>query len=99
VLRLIRLVFEAAPAAGRWVGVRGEVACEPLAALLLVGLSVDELSVAPVAIPAVKAAIRRLALSEACSLAEQALRMDSAAPVRELVRTSGVLVEWPERTG
>lgn len=99
VLRLIRMVVEAGHAAGCWVGVCGELAGEPLAVPLLVGLGVDELSMAPVAIPAVKAAIRRLALSEARSLAEQALQLDTAAAVRELVRTAGVLAEPSERTG
>lgn len=88
VLRLIRMVIEAGHAAGRWVGVCGELAGEPLAAPLLVGLDVDELSMAPVAIPAVKAAIRRWALAEARSLAEQALRLDSASAVRDLVRAA-----------
>jgi len=88
VLRLIRMVVEAGHAAGRWVGVCGELAGEPLAAPLLVGLGVDELSMAPVAIPAVKAAIRRWTLAEARSLAEQALRLDSASAVRDLVRAA-----------
>ncbi len=91
VLRRIRIVVEAGHAAGRWVGVCGELAGEPLAAPLLVGLGVDELSMAPVAIPAVKAAIRRWTLAEARSLAEQALGQDSGAAVRDLVRAAAPL--------
>lgn len=99
VLRLIRMVVEAGHAAGRWVGVCGELAGEPLAAPLLVGLGVDELSMAPVAIPAVKAAIRRLTLAEARTLAEQALQLDSASAVRDLVRAAAPPADPRESTG
>ncbi len=99
VLRLMRMVVEAGHAAGRWVGVCGELAGEPLAAPLLVGLGVDELSMAPVAIPAVKAAIRRWTLTEARSLAEQALGQDSASAVRDLVRAAGGPAAPRESTG
>jgi len=57
-----------------------------LAAPLLVGLGVQELSAVPAVIPKLKARIAR-ASSEACrALAQQALRQESAAAVRELLR-------------
>jgi multiphosphoryl transfer protein len=58
VLRLIAAVVEAAEAHGRWVGVCGELAGDPEAAVALVGLGVRELSMAAGRIPAVKAALR-----------------------------------------
>ena len=47
VLRLVRATVEAAQAHGRWVGVCGELAGDPAAAVLLAGLGVTELSMAP----------------------------------------------------
>jgi phosphoenolpyruvate-protein kinase (PTS system EI component) len=58
VLRLIEAVVEAAEAHGRWVGVCGELAGDPEAAVALVGVGVRELSMAAGRIPAVKAALR-----------------------------------------
>ena len=47
VLRLVQATVEAAAARGRWVGVCGELAGDPAAAVLLAGLGVTELSMAP----------------------------------------------------
>jgi multiphosphoryl transfer protein len=85
VLRLIRAVAEAAEAHGKWVGVCGELASDPPAVPLLVGLGVSELSVNPPAIPATKEAVRRLDAGEAADLAGEALRLASAEDVRALV--------------
>jgi multiphosphoryl transfer protein len=59
VLRLIEVVVEAAHAAGRTVEICGEAAGEPDLVPLLVELGVDELSVAPARLDAVRAAVRR----------------------------------------
>jgi phosphocarrier protein FPr/phosphocarrier protein len=73
VLRLIRETVAGAEAHGRWVGVCGELAGDPAAAVLLVGLGVTELSMAPPLIPEVKEALRSVTLPEARELALQAL--------------------------
>ena len=86
VLRLIRLVTEAARAHGKWVGVCGELAGDTLAAAVLVGLGVRELSVASPLVPAVKEAVRAIELEEAQTLAEGAVQLESAAAVRELLQ-------------
>lgn len=85
VLRLVHEVCHAAKAHGRWVGVCGELAADPLAVPLLAGLGVRELSVAAPAVPAVKAAVRALDRDDAAALAHAALAADSAAAVRDLV--------------
>ena len=84
VLRLIATVVEAAHAAGRWVGVCGEMAGQPTAIPLLVGLDVDELSMSPVAIPRVKQVIRSLDHAEMRDLAQKALTLDTATAIRAL---------------
>ena len=73
VVRLIHATVQAARRHGRPVGVCGEMAGEPALVPLLIGLGVDELSVTPALIPAVKFLLRRLRLSEARELAEWAL--------------------------
>jgi phosphocarrier protein FPr len=84
VLRLIRMVTEAASGHGKWVGVCGELASDPEAVPVLVGLGVAELSANAPAIPAVKQAVRDLDAKEARELAEQALELSSATEVRAL---------------
>jgi multiphosphoryl transfer protein len=84
VLRLVALVTRAAAATGAWVGVCGELAGEPGAAALLVGLGVTELSMAAPRIPEVKEMIRGLDLETARATAERALELDDVAAVRRL---------------
>jgi phosphocarrier protein FPr len=85
VLRLIRLVAEAASRHKRWVGVCGELASDPVAVPVLVGLGVTELSANVPAIPAVKQAVRSVDSNAAHRLAVEALGLASAAEVRALV--------------
>jgi phosphoenolpyruvate-protein phosphotransferase/dihydroxyacetone kinase phosphotransfer subunit len=77
VLRLIQFVSEAGQEHGKWVGVCGELAGDAVAAAVLVGLGVRELSVAPPLVPAVKEAVRAIELEDAQELVESALRLES----------------------
>ena len=81
VLRLVRDAADAAHAAGIWIGMCGELAGNALAAPVLVGLGLDELSMSAPSIPAVKAAVRRFALADAQRIAAAALALDSAEAV------------------
>ncbi len=85
VLRLIRMVTDAAHAAGKWVGVCGELAGDLTAVPILVGLGVDELSLNPAGIPQVKERIRQLDFQAAQQLAEEALNAPDGSAVRRLV--------------
>ncbi|MBC3435544.1 phosphoenolpyruvate--protein phosphotransferase [Pseudomonas sp. BW16M2] len=85
VLNLIDMTVRAAHAQGKWVGVCGELAADPQAVAVLLGLDVDELSVAARSIPEVKALVRQADLSTARALAREALQQDSAEAVRTLV--------------
>ena len=87
VLTLIGRATAAAAAAGRWTGVCGELAADPLAVPVLLGLGVRELSVSPAAVPAVKETVRATDLTAAAELAAQALDLGSADAVRDLVRS------------
>ncbi|WP_459983026.1 phosphoenolpyruvate--protein phosphotransferase [Nocardioides sp. AN3] len=84
VLQLIAHVCQAAR--GRTdVAVCGEVAGDDLAVPVLVGLGVRELSVAPRAVPRVKARVRELDLEQCEVIAKQVLRLDGADEVRAFV--------------
>jgi phosphoenolpyruvate-protein phosphotransferase/dihydroxyacetone kinase phosphotransfer subunit len=89
VLRLVREVTAAGAAHGRWVGVCGELAAEPAAAVVLAGLGVSELSMAGAAIPEVKEALRGIDLTTARRIAERALELEGADDVRTLVAERG----------
>ena len=86
VLVLIRQVVQAAHARGKWVGVCGELAGDPLAVPLLVGLGVDELSMSPPAIPRAKQIIRALDYSFVQTVAQRALELETPEEVREALR-------------
>ena len=84
VLRLIRMTVDGAARHQRWVGVCGGLAGDPFGAMLLAGLGVQELSMTPRDIAAVKARLRSVDQSALRDLAERALSADTAADVRAL---------------
>jgi phosphocarrier protein FPr len=84
VLRLIQGVAEAANRHGVWAGVCGELASDPEAVPVLIGLGITELSANAPAIPAVKQAVREVDTEIARDLAERALELPSAGEVRAL---------------
>lgn len=81
ILRLIRSCVEAAHNNNIWVGVCGEMAGEPLFAPLLIGMGVDELSVAAASLPRIKEVIRRLSLKDAQELAAASLHANRGREV------------------
>ncbi|MGF6511455.1 phosphoenolpyruvate-protein phosphotransferase [Paraburkholderia sp. 32] len=90
VLRLIAATVEGAAKHGKWVGVCGALAGDPLAMPLLVGLGVTELSVDPVSVPGIKARVRTLDYQLCRQRARDALALDSAQAVRAASRAT-----WP----
>jgi len=88
VVRLIKLTVDAASRHDIWCGVCGEMAGDPLLTPLLLGLGVQELSIAPSFLPRVKFLIRRLNMAEAKELAEFALQCESG---REIMLRSEAL--------
>jgi len=84
VLRLVKATVDGATAHGRWVGVCGELAGDPAAGVLLAGLGVTELSMAPALVPEAKAALRGVSMQDARDAAGQALEVDTAAAARAL---------------
>ena len=86
VLRLLKMVADAARAAGKPASVCGEMASEPLSAFLLIGLGYETLSVAPPALPLVKWTVRQVSAARARAAAEQALAARTADDALDLLR-------------
>jgi phosphotransferase system enzyme I (PtsI) len=86
VLRLIENVIVQAHQCGKWVGLCGELAGEPLAIPILFGLQLDEFSMNSPAIPIAKQIIRGLKLTQCKKLAEEVLKFESAEEVKAYVR-------------
>ncbi len=84
VLRLIAQTVAGAAKHGRWVGVCGGIAGDPFGAALLAGLGVNELSMTPRDIAAVKARLRGSRFDELRALAARALDAATADEVRAL---------------
>ena len=90
VLRLIMLAVQGAAAAGKWVGVCGALASDPLAVPVLVGLGVSELSVSPRLVPEVKARIRELDHAACQREARALIELESPSEIRTRARAL-----WP----
>jgi multiphosphoryl transfer protein len=88
VLRLIARTAKAAVAAHKTTAVCGSLAADPLAAPLLVGLGVSELSVPPPVIPRLKAAVRKLDIAACRTAARTALTLETPAAVRAFVNAN-----------
>ena len=86
VLRTLAGIARAADASSTSLSVCGEMAGQPLQAVLLVGLGYRELSMAPSAIPRVKEALRAVPAAEARQLAERCLELASGSEIEALVR-------------
>ncbi|MBC7227048.1 MAG: phosphoenolpyruvate--protein phosphotransferase [Thermoflexales bacterium] len=86
VIRLIQHVIETAHQYGKHVGLCGELAGEPIAIPLLLGLGLDEFSMTPAAIPYAKELIRALSMADAREIARQALLLSSAAETTQYLK-------------
>jgi len=86
VLRLLKLVADAARQAGKPASVCGEMASEPLFAFLLIGLGYDTLSIAPPALPLIKCLVRQVTTDQARAAATAALAARSAGLALDILR-------------
>jgi phosphotransferase system enzyme I (PtsI) len=86
VVRQLATVQAAAARAGIPVSVCGEMASDPVAAVLLLGLGYHRLSIAPPALPLVKWVVRHVPASEAATAAQEALVARDSATVRATLR-------------
>ncbi|HET6420685.1 MAG TPA: phosphoenolpyruvate--protein phosphotransferase [Geobacteraceae bacterium] len=87
VLRALKIVADAAHAAGINVCICGEMAGEPTYLPILLGLGYEELSMNAVSIPEVKKVLRRCSRSEAEALVTQALKFTTATEVESYLQS------------
>jgi phosphotransferase system enzyme I (PtsI) len=87
VLRTLKNVVEEAHKEGIKVSVCGEMAGDPVYLPLLIGLGIDELSMTPPLVPAVKYFVRAIRMTEARELAEKALTMHSPKEIYQMLDT------------
>lgn len=85
VLHAVKHTIDSAHHAGRPVNFCGELAADPLAVLLALGLGADGLSMAASAVPRAKWVIRSFTARRARNIAERALAMESAGEIRTLL--------------
>ncbi len=97
ILRLIRTTIEAARREGIWVGVCGEVAANPLCALLLIGLGINELSMGALAIPEIKRLIRGIRLADARRVCEEIYSLRTSSDIHAYVREAYRVIQRQRR--
>ncbi len=98
VVRLLKMVADAAHANGIWVGICGEMAGDVLFTPLLLGLGMDELSAGPTLVPRVKSAVQRLTITECQRLLVDVLQLDTPSAI--LARCTAMAEKnYPELIG
>lgn len=88
ILRLVKHVIDSAHKEGKWAGMCGEMAGEPLAAPLLLGLGLDEFSMSATSILSQRKLIRGLSQAEMAELANKAINCGTMEEVVELVEAA-----------
>jgi phosphoenolpyruvate-protein phosphotransferase len=86
VLKLIASTVSTAHEHGKWVGMCGEFAGEPAAIPFLLGIGLDEFSMAAKAIPPAKQLIRRFSVQECQGIAQKVLRLPGAKETRAFLK-------------
>jgi phosphotransferase system enzyme I (PtsI) len=81
VLRLLKMIAEAAHANNIWVGVCGEMAGDVALIPLLLGLGMDELSASATLVPRIKRAVQSLAIPECRKLVEETLKLNTGSEI------------------
>jgi phosphotransferase system enzyme I (PtsI) len=95
VLRLIRFVIQAALRERKDVAVCGEMAANPLSALILLGFGLRTFSMNPIFIPRIKKTFRSLELSTVEKVVEEAMHLRTAQDIEEFI-IERILVKHPK---
>lgn len=90
VLRLIKNVIDASHKEGKWTGMCGEVAGEPMAAPLLVGMGLDEFSMSASSVLKIRSLISKLDSNEMAELANKVVREATSSDEAEALIKAAV---------
>ena len=91
VLRLIKHVIDASHEQGKFTGMCGELASDPVATMILLGLGLDEFSMTASSIPLIKNILRSVSKAECEEVVNKALTMDTAEEITGYAKS--VLIE------
>ncbi|MBN1799119.1 MAG: phosphoenolpyruvate--protein phosphotransferase [Spirochaetales bacterium] len=86
VLRLLKMIIDNAHEAGIPVGMCGEMAGDPFAAVVLLGLGLDQFSMSAYSIPEIKRIVRSVSMQEAKELAHTVMKMQFSQDIDDYVR-------------
>ena len=87
VLRLIKHVIDASHEQGKFTGMCGELASDPVATMILLGLGLDEFSMTASSIPLIKKILRSVSKAECEDVANKALSMDTAEEITDYAKS------------
>ncbi len=88
VIKTIRYIILEAHRAGKPVSMCGEMAGDPVALLLLLGLGLDEFSMSPHVLPEIKKIIRSVSFAEASEIARRVLEMKTEDDAKDFLRVN-----------
>ncbi|MFZ4621655.1 MAG: phosphoenolpyruvate--protein phosphotransferase [Bacteroidota bacterium] len=88
VIKTIRYIILEAHRAGKPVSMCGEMAGDPVAVLLLLGLGLDEFSMTPHILPEIKKIIRSVSFAEAGEIARRVLEMKTEDDAKDFLRVN-----------
>lgn len=86
ILRLIKMVIDAAHKEGKWAGMCGEMAGDEIAIPLLIGLGLDEFSMSPTSILQARNQIRNMSKLDVNEVVDKVLNMQTCQEVESFVK-------------
>jgi phosphotransferase system enzyme I (PtsI) len=87
VIRTLKMIIDAGHKRHVWIGMCGEMAGDPIATVLLVGLGIDELSVNPASLPEIKKIIRSVKYRDARRVAEKIISFSTEDEIKDYLAT------------
>jgi len=85
ILRLVKMTIDGAHSQGKWVGMCGEMAGDPIAAPILLGLGLDEFSMSASSVLRTRKMIRNLSYKDMQELANKAIKCHTEEEAKTLV--------------
>jgi phosphotransferase system enzyme I (PtsI) len=95
ILRILKFIIETTQAAGKEVTVCGEMAADPLAALVLLGFGLRKFSMNPIFIPRIKEVLRSVESKTIRRIVRRSMQLNSAQEIEEYI-IENVLVKYPK---
>lgn len=87
VLRLIHMTIQAGERSGKWVGMCGEMAGDPLATAVLLGLGLTNFSMSAASLLTIKDIVRKLKYQDTIDLVQHILQLGTASDIEKAVRS------------